>query len=125
MWSCKLMYPRNATAVGKHAAWAGIALGFLILSSRLSAQQPKLRLTFRGQSEEVRCVAISPDGKTLVSGIADNTIRFWDVALGKEWASLTGHNDKILSLTFSADGKRMASGSADKTIKVWDVAKAR
>jgi len=33
-------------------------------------------------------VAISPDGKTIASGGADNTIRFWDVASGKEQATL-------------------------------------
>ncbi|KAB8335893.1 WD40 repeat domain-containing protein, partial [Scytonema tolypothrichoides VB-61278] len=30
-----------------------------------------------GHTELVRSVAISPDGKTLVSGSGDNTIKIW------------------------------------------------
>jgi WD40 repeat protein len=64
---------RNTTSLGKFAVWAGVTMAYLA-SSSASAQEP--RLTFLGHAEEVRCVAISPDGKTLASG-AGNTIRFW------------------------------------------------
>src|SRR5262249_51349969 len=74
---CTMGCPRLRVVVG---------LGFLILSSPLSAQQP--RATLHGHTEQVLCVAFSPDGKTLASGGADNTIRFWEVATGKELATL-------------------------------------
>ena len=46
-----------------------------------------------------RCtsVAFSPDGKTLASGSWDKTIKLWDVATGKEQATLKGHTDSGVS----------------------------
>ena len=67
-------------------------------------------------------MAYSPDGKTLASGSGDKTIKLWDVATGKEQATLKGHTDWVTSVAFSPDGKTLASGSEDKTIKLWDVA---
>ena len=67
-------------------------------------------------------VAFSPDGKTLASGSEDETIKLWDVATGKEQATLKGHTHAVCSVAFSPDGKTLASGSGDKTIKLWDVA---
>ena len=43
-----------------------------------------------GHDGEVSSVAFSPDGKTLVSGSKDKTIRLWDVATGKEQPTLKG-----------------------------------
>ena len=71
----------------------------------------------------VSSVAFSPDGKTLASGSKDRTIKLWDVATGKEQATLKGHTGAgVVSVAFSPDGKTLASGSEDCTIKLWDVA---
>jgi WD40 repeat protein len=40
-----------------------------------------------GHSDEVRSVAYSPDGKHIVSGSTDATVRIWDAATGKEVSS--------------------------------------
>jgi len=116
-----MTYPHNATPVGKHALWLGITLGCLVWSSPLSAQEPKLRLTFLGHTREVQCVAISPDGNTLASGSADNTVRFWDVASGKEQATLKAAKYCVDSVAFRPDGKTLASGSGGNKIQLWDV----
>jgi WD40 repeat protein len=39
----------------------------------------KLIHRFKGHENEVTAVAVAPDGKTLISGSKDRTIRFWDV----------------------------------------------
>jgi len=44
--------------------------------------------SFAGHTDGVWSVSFSPDGRQLASGIADNTIRLWDVATGDFLATL-------------------------------------
>ena len=53
--------------------------------------------------------------------VDDKTIKLWDVATGKEQATLKGPRP-VVSVAFSPDGKTLASGSWTETIKLWDVA---
>jgi WD40 repeat protein len=39
----------------------------------------KLMHTFRGQLGPIRCLAISRDGKFLVSGSSDKTVKVWEL----------------------------------------------
>jgi len=39
---------------------------------------------FSGHTHEITCLVFSPDGKMIVSGSADKSIKLWDVATGKE-----------------------------------------
>jgi energy-coupling factor transporter ATP-binding protein EcfA2 len=78
------------------------------------------RYTLEGHHSTVNSVNFSPDGKTLVSGSGDNTIKLWNVETGKEIRTLKGHDNLVNSVSFSPDGKTLASGSVDKTIKLWN-----
>jgi len=80
------------------------------------------KLTLKGHLSAVTCVAISPDGRRVVSGSRDKTLKVWDVATGKCLATLKGHSNSVCSVAISPDGRRVASGSYDETVKVWDVA---
>jgi WD40 repeat protein len=81
--------------------------------------------TFLGHTGIVDSVAFSPDGRQIVSGSLDKTIKLWDVATGKEIRTFFGHIDGVMSVAFSPDGRRIVSGSWDKTIKLWDVVTGR
>ena len=72
-----------------------------------------------GHSDWVKAVVISPDGKKLVSGSTDQTIKVWDLNLRKNIQTLSGHSDWVLSLTIGADWQNLVSGSADRTVRVW------
>ena len=74
-----------------------------------------------GPESMVFSVAFSPDGKTVVSGSADKTVRIWDVGTGDNTQVLKGHTDIVYSVAFSRDGKTVVSGSQDGTIRTWDV----
>lgn len=65
-------------------------------------------------------VAFSPDGRKVVTGSSDRTIKIWDGATGRELKTLTGHGGLVCSVAFSPDGKTIASGSEDTTVRLWD-----
>ena len=78
---------------------------------------PYLTMFMHGHTDQVRTVALSPDGQILASGSADNAIILWDVATGRP---LTNHTATVRSVTFSPDGKRLASAGGDHVV-LWDV----
>ncbi|NCS57349.1 MAG: WD40 repeat domain-containing protein, partial [Microcystis aeruginosa G11-04] len=89
------------------------------LQELLNRKSERNRL--EGHYSYVYSVNFSPDGKTLVSGSWDNTIKLWDVETGQEIRTLKGHDNSVYSVNFSPDGKTLVSGSADNTIKLWNV----
>lgn len=76
--------------------------------------------TLTGHSDWVRCLAISPDGKTLASGSFDKTIKLWQLPDGKLIDTLSRHSKGVFSVAITPDGQ-MASGSWDETIKLWQL----
>ncbi|MFN4258162.1 MAG: protein kinase domain-containing protein [Gemmataceae bacterium] len=72
---------------------------------------------------QIHALVFSPDGKQLISGDNNKTIRFWNVADGKEDTTtepLTGHDGPIRSLALTKDGQLLASaGGQDKVIRLW------
>src|SRR5262249_21185848 len=75
-----------------------------------------------GHTDEVMSVSFSPDGKRMVSGSNDNTVRIWDVNSGMPLRVLRGHDGNwMCAADFSFDGRLIASCSATG-IKIWDSA---
>ena len=75
----------------------------------------------KGHTYWVNSVAFSPDGRHIVSGSSDQTIRVWDAQAGSQVGNpLQGHTESVNSVAFSPDGRYIVSGSRDQTIRVWD-----
>jgi WD40 repeat protein len=80
---------------------------------------------FHGHTDRVNSVHCSPDGKKIVTGSSDRTVRLWDFTSAKEMSILTGHTASVTSVAFSPDGKQIISGSMDNTLRLWDVASGK
>lgn len=61
----------------------------------------------------------TPNGKTLITGHKDSTIRLWNVRDLSLVSELKGHAHKILGLALRADGRTLVSVGADKTVRIW------
>jgi len=78
----------------------------------------------------IASLAFSPDGRTLASAVGSRPghdhdpglVVLWDVATGRQRATLTGHTNAVWRVAFSPDGKLLASGGADRAVRLWDVA---
>lgn len=68
----------------------------------------------------VHCLAVSPDGKWVVSGSRDKMAKIWDMETGVCRAMLEGHTDDVKSVAITPDAKRILSASSDKSVRVWD-----
>jgi WD40 repeat protein/tRNA A-37 threonylcarbamoyl transferase component Bud32 len=77
-------------------------------------------MTLLGDKDGVFDVALSPDGKRIVSAGGSGTIKIWDAGDGRELMALRRNDATVMSVRFSPDGKRIASISRDMKIKVWD-----
>lgn len=76
----------------------------------------------RGHTGPVTAVTFSDDGRYLLSGALDATLRLWDVADLRLLRRFDGHTSGIMAAAFNQDGAYAASGAQDGTVIIWDVA---
>jgi WD40 repeat protein len=78
--------------------------------------------TMTGHKGAVTTVAYSPDGKFILSGSEDKTLKLWNAEDGKEVRTLTGHRGAVTGVAFGSTRDMAVSGSADGAVRLWDVA---
>src|SRR5262249_36773715 len=70
--------------------------------------------------------AFSPDGRFIVAGGADNTIRVWKFIstdkprINPMVQARFAHEGPVVRLAFTADGSRLVTLGEDRTIKAWE-----
>ena len=109
--------------VDHQAVWGGPAV--------YDTATGRVTLKLKGQFGRVRSLAFSSDGRRMVSGGDDGTVRVWNAATGEEQLTCKGHTGPVRSVAFSWDGQRIVSGGAGKIemgqrqvppveLKIWD-----
>ena len=77
-------------------------------------------ILLKGHSEQIKSVALTPDGSRIVTASQDTTVRIWDATSGADVGALKGHTGEINAVTVTADGLRIVTGSSDGTARIWD-----
>ena len=86
-----------------------------------NAKTGELVRSFKGDNAESTSAVISSDGRYVLSGSRDTTLRLWDVETGTSLRVFEGHTYWVNSVAFSPDNHYALSGSEDTTLRLWDV----
>jgi len=75
-----------------------------------------------GHEFTVWSVVLTQDGRHVISGGQDATVRLWDIQTGKLVHTFIGHEGPVYGLVATSDGRRIFSVSdRDFAVRVWDV----
>jgi WD40 repeat protein len=77
--------------------------------------------TLQGHTQTVVNAVFSPDGRHVLSGSDDRSMRLWETSSGQLRRSFQGHESGVKSVAFSPDGRFALSGGSDASLRLWDV----
>ncbi len=82
------------------------------------------KTVFYGHESWVQCLAVSPDGETLISGGCDGVLAWRPVEGNKAEPArvVQAHKPWVRSISFSPDGALVATCGTDKLVKLWSSA---
>ena len=110
--------PINAIAYSRSTNRIAVAAANSVHIYDASTYKKQMVLT--EHTDSVLSVAFSPNGKLLISGSSDKTVRLWETESGKLRRTREEHTAPVNTVAFSVDGKRFWSGSSeDDTIRSW------
>jgi WD40 repeat protein len=81
--------------------------------------KPLFRLN--GHKDSIDTLAVTADGKRLISGAKDNILKVWDLATKTRILNFIGHSDRVNTVAISPDDRWIISGSSDCTLKIWNL----
>jgi hypothetical protein len=83
-------------------------------------REGKLLRTADATSDTVFGASLSPDASKVAVGCADNTVRAFETATGKELYKISTHENWVLGTAFGIDSKRLVSVGRDRAAKLID-----
>lgn len=83
-------------------------------------REGKLLRAAEATSDTVFGASLSPDASKVAVGCADNTVRAFETATGKELYKISAHENWVLGTAFGIDSKRLVSVGRDRAAKLID-----
>lgn len=80
----------------------------------------KVLTTFKGHTGSVRSLDVSPDGRLLVTGSFDRSVRIWKIHDGSS-KFLSTEGECYTSVRFSPNSRYVAASNSDNFLRIWDV----
>jgi len=109
----------NSVAFIPQSTHAAIAGGnFVVVWDTLTGAEVR-RLA--EQPSSITMLAVSADGKRLLTGSDDRVVRWWNLEEGKLLRRFDGHTSYVKCVAFSSDGRQALSGGADHRVFLWDL----
>ena len=71
--------------------------------------------------DSVEALAISPDGKTIVTTIGDPIVTYWQVSTHEVQKRLRDPSGPVRALAISPDGSTLATGGDGRVVKLWEL----
>jgi WD40 repeat protein len=98
---------------------------FLRVRHGATCASPALVRSLAGHDDGVLACAVAPDGRRVISGSLDGTLRIWDLEDGRTLATLDGQHGGVSSCAVTPDGRRVIWGSLDGMLRIWDLDQER
>lgn len=73
----------------------------------------------------ILALAVTSDGRYLISGSHDDLIRLWDLETGSLQRMFTGHEGQVFMVATIQNGQYLVSAASDKRIKLWSLESGR
>jgi WD40 repeat protein len=93
------------------------------------------KTALKGHTGRPKAIAVSPDGKTVVSGGGEEEVRFWDLPTAKQFVAVRPFADAVGSrpfgpfgvaaMSYSPDGDYLATSAIVTSVKIWDARKRK
>jgi WD40 repeat protein len=74
--------------------------------------------TLVGHERAINCLILTPDGRSIISGGDDKTIKIWQLQNGRLINNLYGHNTPVLSV--AVGGNTLVSGGYGE-MRIWEI----
>jgi tRNA A-37 threonylcarbamoyl transferase component Bud32 len=117
--------PIVQVALAPNAKWA-VSCSLRLFADDMAVQIWEIagrreRSRLRGPTANLRCVAVSPDGRRVAAAGEDRLVRIWAVdRQGAPCTALTGHSDQVNCVLF-ASKDIVVSGGNDGSIRRWNL----
>ena len=116
------LQPGKAALPGRQPRWRSYAalIGRLFMPTSGARDTMRQRRRTLPRISSRGCCAFFPDGKRIVTGRFDGTVRIWDIASRLEIQPLKRHTAEVFSVAVSPDSRWIATSGWDHSIRVWD-----